>query len=38
MAFLFHYMTLAIDKLNGRGFSNSVHREHLPKNTKMTWY
>ena len=32
MAFLFLYMTLAIDKLNGRGLSNNAHREHLPKN------
>ena len=34
MAFLFHYMTLAVDKLNGRGLSNSAHRECLPKKDK----
>ena len=31
-------MTLAIDKLNGRGLSNNAHRERLLKKTKMTWY
>ena len=34
MAFPFHYMTLAIDKLNGRGLSNNVCHECLPKKTK----
>ena len=34
MASLFHYMTLAIDKLNGRGLSNSAHRKCFPKKTK----
>ena len=38
MAFPFHYMTLAIDKLNGRGLSNSVHRERLPRKTKTMQY
>ena len=27
-------MTLAVNKLNGRGLSNSMHCEHLPKKTK----
>ena len=38
MAFPFLYMTLAIDKLNGRGLSNSAHHECLPKKTKTTQY
>ena len=37
MAFPFPYMTLAIDKLNGRGFSDNVCRERLPKKTKMIY-
>ena len=37
-SFPFHYMTLAIDKLNGCGLSNSVRLERLPKKTKITWY
>ena len=37
-AFPFLYMTLAINKLNGCGLSNNVHRVHLPKKTKITLY
>ena len=33
--FLFLYMTLAVDKLNGCGLRNTVHRECLPKKTKV---
>ena len=32
------YMTLAIVKLNGRGLSNIVFRERLPKKTKVMQY
>ena len=32
------YMTLAVDKLNGRGLSNNPHCECLLKKTEMTWY
>ena len=35
MAFLFLYMKLTINKLNGCGLSNVVCCEHLPKNTKV---
>ena len=35
MAFLFLYMTLAIDKLNGCGLSNTVCYENLPTKTKV---
>ena len=38
MASPFLYMTLAIDKLNGHGLSNIVHRECLPKKPKETQY
>ena len=38
MAFLFLYMTLAIDKLNGCGLSNTALHECLPKKTKVTQY
>ena len=31
-------MTLAVDKLNGRGLSNSARRERFPKEMKITWY
>ena len=31
-------MTLAIDKLNGSGFSNNPCRERLPKKNKLTRY
>ena len=37
-AFLFLHMIIAVDKLNGHGFSNAARREHLPKNTKVMWY
>ena len=37
-AFPFLYITLAMDKLNGRGLNNTVHCEHLPKKTKVTQY
>ena len=37
-AFPFLYITLAVNKLNGRGHSNNVHREHLPKKTKKMQY
>ena len=29
-------MTLAVNKLNSHGLSNSAHRECLPKKTKIT--
>ena len=35
MIFPFLYMILAIDKLNGRGLSNTACREYLPKKTKL---
>ena len=35
--FLFLYMTLAVDKLNGCGFSNTACRECLPKKTKVMY-
>ena len=38
MAFLFLYMTLDVDKLNGHGLSNTARHEHLPKKTKVTQY
>ena len=31
-------MTLAVDKLNRHGLSNTARREHLLKKTKLTWY
>ena len=31
-------MTLAIDKLNGHGLSNTACHEHLPKKTKVMQY
>ena len=31
------YDSLAINKLNGRGLSNTACRERLPKKTKVTW-
>ena len=31
-------MTLAIDKMDRRGLSNTAHRGHLPKKTKVTQY
>ena len=33
MAFPFHYMTLAIDKLNGHGLSNAVLATEVPGNS-----
>ena len=36
--FSFLYMTLAINKLNGCGFSNNASHERLPKKTNMMWY
>ena len=38
MAFPFLHMTLAIDKLNGRGLSNTAHLERVSKKTKVTQY
>ena len=38
MASPFLYMTPVINKLNGRGFSNSACREHLPMKTKVMQY
>ena len=38
MAFPFHYITLAFNKLNDRGFSNSTRHERLPKKTKIMQY
>ena len=38
MAFLFHYMTLAVNKLNGHDLSNSAHCERLSKKTKIMRY
>ena len=35
---IYMYMTLAVDKLNGRGLSNNAHRERLLKENEMTWY
>ena len=32
MAPSFLYMALAVDKVNGRGLSNTARCEHLPKN------
>ena len=32
------YLTLVIDKMDGCGFINTVHCEHLPKKTKVTQY
>ena len=32
------YVTLAIDKMDGHGLSNTARRERLPKKTKVTWY
>ena len=29
-------MTLAVNKIDGRGIINTAHREHLPKKTKVT--
>ena len=37
-AFPFLHMTLASDKLNGRGLSNNARCECLPKKTKIMWY
>ena len=37
-AFPFHYMTLAVDKLNGCGLSNSVRCEHLLKKMEITQF
>ena len=34
----FLYMTLAIDKLNGHGLSNTACCERLPMKAKVTWY
>ena len=34
----FLYMTLAIDKLNGRGISKAAYHECLPKKTKVMQY
>ena len=31
-------MTLAIDKMDGRGHINAAHHERLPKKTKVTGY
>ena len=31
-------MTLAVNKLNGHGLSNSAHHERLPKKTKIMRY
>ena len=31
-------MTLAFDKMDGRGLINTAHCECLPKKTKVTWY
>ena len=31
-------MTLAIDKMDGRGHINTARREHLPKKTKVMRY
>ena len=38
MAFPFLYMTLAVNKVNGHGLSNTAHRERMPKKTKVTQY
>ena len=38
MAFPFLYMTPAVDKLNGRGLSNTLYCECLLKKTKVTQY
>ena len=37
-AFQFLYMTLPIDTADGRGLSNEVHCELLPKKTKVMLY
>ena len=37
MAPPFLYMTLGIDKLNGRGLSNTARRECLPKKTIISY-
>ena len=31
-------MTLAVDKMDGRGHINTAHHERLPKKTKVMWY
>ena len=31
-------MTLAVDKMDGRGHINTAHRERLPKTTKVGQY
>ena len=36
--FPYFYMTLAIDRMDGRGHINTAHREHLLKKTKVMWY
>ena len=36
--FLVVFVTLTMDKVNGRGHSNTAHREHLTKKTKVMWY
>ena len=38
MAFPFPYMTLAVNKLNGRCLSNNARHECLTKKTKITQY
>ena len=38
MAFQFLYMTLAIEKVNGHGLSNTACHECMPKKTKITQY
>ena len=37
-AFQFPYMILAINKVDGRGLSNTVCHEYLAKKTKVMWY
>ena len=32
------YITLAVDKMDGRGLINTACHEHLPKKTMVTWY
>ena len=38
VVFQFLYITLAVDKMDGIGLSNTVHCEHLPKKVKVTQY
>ena len=35
---LYVLITLAIDKMDGRGHINMAHCESLPKKTKVVWY